>query len=114
MKAKLETIAPEFFPQHEIDAEKVAALVRFMRRGGRIKPVVVVRFDDKVMPIDGHHRLAAAAKLGRLLEAWVVPGDKFDALDLRCRERRDFSRAEDFITCGGVPAMMVAPRQYGS
>jgi hypothetical protein len=63
------------------------------------------------MPVDGHHRLRAAQDLDITLDGWVVPGEKFEALDRKCRERMDFERAEDFIMCGGVPALMVAPRQ---
>jgi ParB-like chromosome segregation protein Spo0J len=112
LNARKITIAPRFFPQHEIDPEKVDALEQYIRSGGEIAPVVVARYGDQFMPIDGHHRLEACARMRRQLEAWVVPGDKFEDLDRRCREERDLSRAEDFVMCNGVPALQVAPRTY--
>lgn len=65
-------------------------------------------YGDEHMPIDGHHRLAAAEKLGLTLDAWVVPGDRFETLDQLCRLDGDDMRAEDCVFCDGVPAMKVA------
>jgi hypothetical protein len=42
------------------------------------------------------------------LEAWVVDGKKFEALDMKCRDSGYLGRAEDFIMCDGIPALMVA------
>ena len=111
IKAKLGEIKPNWFAQHEVDAERVASLVRYIKRGGELAPVVVVDYGGEYMPIDGHHRLSACERLGRRLMAWIIPADLFEALDIKCRDRGDFERAEDFIDCGGKSALEVAPRR---
>lgn len=97
------SIACAMFGQHEIDPLKVSQLVEYLRDGGEVAPVVVARYGDRVLPIDGHHRLCAFAEIGAtLVDAWVVPGGVFDRL---CAAYRD---AESHILCGGVPALLVA------
>lgn len=113
IKARLATIKPVFFPQHEIDPQKVDRLVAEIGRGAVLPPVVVVDYSGTYMPVDGHHRLSAHQRLNRPLQAWMIDGETFEALDQACRDRCNLERAEDFIMCGGVPAMMVAPRRYG-
>lgn len=109
INAKLTTIAPKFFPIAEIDRAKVSALVSHMRAGGAVPPVVVVNYGKEgYMPIDGHHRLSAAEALGQDIQAWVVTGRAFEDLDIRCRDEQA-GRAEQYIMCGGVSALDVAP-----
>lgn len=91
------------FGQHEIDLSKVARLVAHLRSGGEVPPVVVAEYGDKVLPIDGHHRLSAFGEMGwSTVDAWVVSGQAFDRL---CAAHRD---AESHIDCGGVNALEVA------
>lgn len=97
------SIACSMFGQHEIDLVKVAQLVAHLRGGGEVAPVVVAKYGDRVLPIDGHHRLCAFAEVGAAqVDAWVVAGRVFDRL---CALHRD---AESHILCGGVPALQVA------
>jgi hypothetical protein len=114
LHATKQRIPPRFFGQNEVDFAKVEALKAHIAAGGEVPPVVVAQFGEFYMAIDGHHRLTAARDLGVDLEAWVVLGSKFDALDAKCRDHMEGHRAEDFIMCGGVPALtlMVAPRVH--
>ena len=109
LNAKRRWIPPGcFFAQHEIDLDKVYSIECHLRDGGSVPPVVAIRYGAKYLPIDGHHRLTAAARLGYSLKAWVIDGDRFESLDQKCRMRDDGKRAEDFILCDGVPALAVA------
>ena len=101
-------IYPRLCAVAEIDTAKVDALERHLAAGGSIPPVVVAMYGESAMPIDGHHRLMAAARLGMNIDAWAVSGRAFDSLDCRLRDRGDGTRAEDHIMCGNVPAMAVA------
>lgn len=107
LRANLRQVNPVFFSVAEICADKVDRIVKHLQYGGCIPPVVVVLYGQTMMPIDGHHRLAAARKMNRAISAWVISGREFDKLDVRCREL-DACRAEDHILCGGVPAKLVA------
>lgn len=95
-------IHPDYFAMAVMDPAKVQALVRHLRAGGKVPPVVAALYGDKAMPLDGHHRMEAHAILGRRVDAWAVDGDDFD--ELSSEERN----AEAFVTCGGVPALKVA------
>lgn len=108
LQAERRMIYPRLCAIAEIDSAKVDALEIHLAAGGSIPPVVVAMYGESVMPIDGHHRLSAAARLGLNIDAWTVSGRAFDALDCRLQDRGDDSRAEDHIMCGGVPAMAVA------
>lgn len=103
-KAKRQKIAPTFFPQNEIDPAKVARYALAMERGETFPPVVVVRYGDQYMPIDGHHRLMAA-QVARLKEvdAYVVGHRAFENYDLYGDERADMA-----VLCDGIRAMDVA------
>ena len=104
LNARRLTISPDYFAMAEIDPDKVAALVDHLQSGGTVPPVVVARYGDKVMPLDGHHRMEAHRRLQRDIDAWVVDGKAFDRL---CMYEQ---RAEDRVMCAGVPAMQVAYR----
>lgn len=107
--AKRQKIPPHsFFSQHEIDLLKVEAIAAHLKAGGSVTPVVAAKYGDEYMPIDGHHRLAAAECLGLSLDAWTVPGTKFEALDQQCRAAHIKERAEDLILCDGIPALKIA------
>lgn len=67
-----------FFAQHEIDAAKMTRYTNAMKAGDKFPPVVVVRYGNRVMPIDGHHRLAAATALSIPCEAWECDGEEFE------------------------------------
>lgn len=110
IKAVRQTIAPRYFPQHDIDADKVARIEAAIDAGVTLPPVVAVQYGDSYMPIDGHHRFEASARKRKQLDAWVISGRAFESLDQRCRDECDFMRAEDYIMCGNVTAMEVAPR----
>lgn len=71
-------IAPHFFRQHEIDPAKVLAIVDHLSEGGLIPPVVVARYGAEVMPLDGHHRLAACQILGRECDAHECDGEALE------------------------------------
>jgi hypothetical protein len=76
-------IVPEFFAQHEMEPAKVDTIAAHLARGGRVPPVVVARYGAKVMPLDGHHRLAAHKRLGRLCPALECRGAALE--NLACR-----------------------------
>jgi len=97
-----------FFCQAEIDSAKVDALVSHIKAGGKVAPVVAVKYRTEYMPIDGHHRLAAFEELELVADAWLVDGNKFETLDQLVRMDSDNNRAEDFVFCDGVPALKVA------
>lgn len=106
--AKRKRIPPHsFFGQHEIDPAKVDAIRLHLKAGGSVPPVVAVQYGTEFMPLDGHHRLLAAEYLGMTLDAWVVDGAKFETLDQQLRAAHHPQRAEDLVTCDGVPAMKV-------
>jgi hypothetical protein len=106
LKASQEQIDPAaIIPQHETDADKIAAFTRRLRRGASFPPPVVVRYGSRFMPLDGHHRLAAHANLGKPLTAWVVDGGAFDEVDCACT---DGLRAEHYVICGQHRALDVA------
>lgn len=92
----------KWFPQQMMESEKVEALRIHIRAGGNVPPVVVARYGNSFMPIDGHHRCDAHSAEGLPLDAWIVSGSRFDALD-----EHEY-RACNQIDCGGVPAMSVA------
>jgi hypothetical protein len=76
--------------------------VDFMQRAGHVPPVVVARYGEALMPLDGAYRIAAHAELGRKVDAWLISGTSYDKLcDLT-------NRPEDYVICGTVPAMEVA------
>ena len=103
-KAKLETLPPHpnWFHVQEIDRDKVEALRKHLRAGGKVPPVVLARYGDSLMPIDGHHRMEAHDLEGIGHDAWVVPGHQLERL---CRINH---RGENYVMCGGVPAFEVA------
>jgi hypothetical protein len=105
LDAEWRCIPADFCAVAFIDGKKVDALVAHLRAGGAVPPPVVVQYGDSFMPLDGHHRLAAAQRLDLEMDAWVVRGRRFEDLDLRCAP----DRAEDFVFCGGVPFRDVAP-----
>lgn len=110
LKAKRGLIAVPFVRQHEMDDEKVALLIRHLQAGGTVPPVVVALYPTFALPLDGHHRMAASEHLGLSVDAWFVSGRAFDRL---CTQVRD---AENYVDCGGTPAMKLAatqPRQTG-
>lgn len=72
-------VAPgSFFSQHEIEAAKMCRYAAAMKVGEVFPPVVVVRYGEKVMPLDGHHRLAAAAATDTTLDAIECDGGQFE------------------------------------
>lgn len=72
-------LAPgSFFSQHEIETGKMARYAAAMKAGETFPPVVVARYGEKVMPIDGHHRLAAAAAVNVSCDAWECDGEEFE------------------------------------
>lgn len=90
-----------------IEGAKVERLRLHLRAGGRVPPVVLVEYaDGALMPVDGHHRTAAHDAERLPLDAWVVPGERFEALDIASRDTG--TRADNLIDCGGVPALLVA------
>lgn len=101
-------IKPHFMAVAEIDYEKVAAIAEHLANGGEVPEVVTAGYSGKQMPLDGHHRMAAHAMLGRDVAAFVVTGDTFDYLDTLAQELEPRQRAEDFIMCAGIPAMKYA------
>ena len=104
-KAKLETIPAHaaWFQQNEIDWDKVTKIRKHLRGGGKVPPVVLARYGDEFMPIDGHHRMAAHDLEGLAHDAWVVPGHQFERVD------RTEGRAGNHILCGKLTAFEVAP-----
>lgn len=110
--AKRAMIEPRFFAMAEIDPAKVDALIEHIRGGGKVPPVVVAKYGPEHMPLDGHHRMAAFRRLERQVDAWVVKGDRFDFLCMKCADAGTGSgeTAEAHVLCGGVPAMQVASK----
>src|SRR3990172_5224744 len=115
LHADRETIPPGFtwFRQNEIDWSKVDAIRVHLRSGGSIPPVVVCRHGDDILPLDGHHRTAAAHAEGLPLDAWTVDGEAVGGLECEVDALGVSGRAEDYVLCGGVPAMAVAASQVG-
>lgn len=101
-------VQPVLVQQHEIDLAKVDRMVEMLEQGGELPPVVVATYGAKLLPIDGHHRLEAHARLNRMLEAWCITGRAYDGLCVRHRN------PEQHIICDGVPAMEVAERWRAS
>ncbi len=93
----------DWFAQQMIDRDKVEAIRLHLRAGGKTPPVVMARYGDRLMPIDGHHRTAAHDLEHLPMEAWVISGRTFEWLD-----RTQNDRAENCITCNGVPALAFA------
>ena len=50
--------------RHEIDDEKIAALVASVRNGGELPPIFVLVDGGRTIILDGHHRGAAWVMLG--------------------------------------------------
>lgn len=103
LQAKRQTIIPALIPQNQIDPDKVAHYASRMVAGEKFPPVVVAKYGDSYMPIDGHHRMSAAALLGERIDAYVVGGRAFENRDLY-----GDGRAENNILCDGIPALEVA------
>ena len=85
-----------FFGVHAVSDAVAMSYARLMRAGRSFPPVVVVRYDERVMPLDGHHRLTACKINGMPCDAWEMDGDQFEEL------------CERFRTAGrGDPDMML-------
>lgn len=78
---------------HETCPHKIARYARAMEGGDKFPPVRVVDYDGVFMIIDGHHRAAAAQRAGLPLDALVVSGAAFEALDMNARDHG--KRADD-------------------
>lgn len=98
----------KWFAQQQVDFWKVQDLRAHIRAGGKVPPVVVARYGDEYMPLDGHHRSGAHADEDMPLDAWVVSGRAFDNLDIVARDSDPPCHAEDLVLCDGVPALQVA------
>lgn len=68
---------------HETCPSKIGAYVSAMERGDKFPPARVVDYGGIFMIVDGHHRAAAANRVGLPLEALVARGDAFEALDAK-------------------------------
>lgn len=75
----------QMMAMHEIHYGRAKGYARLMDMGRSFPPVVAVRYDDRIMPLDGHHRLTAAKIRGCRMAAWVIDGDDFEALCERFR-----------------------------
>ena len=98
---------------HSVDPDRVNALVRHIKAGGMVPPVLVVEDGGNgCLVLDGHHRLAAVSQLEDehgehlTLAAWVVGLEEFDRLliehfdgDLPSR----ISDLDDYILVQGRP-----------
>lgn len=102
LSATVRRVQPDFFAQHQMDAAKVREIESLLMVGKRFPRPVLVDYGGRYMPLDGHHRMAAHQRIGRDLDAWVVPGKAFDALCTRVDD------AEAHVMCAGVVAMRVA------
>lgn len=100
--AVLKMVQPNFFSQHVMDEAQVQVILRLIEAGTPLPRPVLVEYGTKYLPLDGHHRMAAYERLGRSVEAGVVPGQAFDRL---CMQGLD---AEAWVFCDGIPAMQVA------
>ena len=70
---------PEVQLREGLDMDRVQAMVEFEAEGGHLPPIVVVG-DDNLLA-DGHHRLNAARRSGKLnIEADRIPGGKPEAV----------------------------------
>ncbi len=95
-------VAPVLSTLSDLEPEKLKHLVDYMQHGGQVPPVVVARYGEALMPLDGAYRIAAHAELGREVDAWLISGTAYDKLcDLT-------NRPEDYVMCGTVSAMEVA------
>lgn len=77
------SIEPLFFGQHEIDEAKARHYAKLMLGGTVFPPAPVARYGDRVLPIDGHHRLRAYQIIGQRADVWECDGDAYD--DFSCR-----------------------------
>ncbi|MBK6616392.1 hypothetical protein [Ottowia sp.] len=102
VNATRRAVTCELIRHHEIDPEKVRALVDHLVAGGTVPPVVLAVYGRKALALDGNHRVLALRQLEREVDAWVISGRAFDRL---CTLHRD---AENHVLCGGVMAMQVA------
>jgi hypothetical protein len=76
-------------PPRHLDEAKVARYAQIL---DQLPPVAVFDLGDGLLLVDGHHRVAAARRLGRrTIRAEVRPGSREDALrfavDLAAAER---------------------------
>lgn len=70
---------PEVQLRARLDMDRVKSMVEFEEDGGHLKPIIVVG-DDNLLG-DGHHRLAAARRSGKIeIDAERVPGGKDEAI----------------------------------
>lgn len=75
VKAKLLTINPakiEVLNHQEICDDWVKRYVRMAKRSPIPPILLIVREMNQVILLDGHHRIAAARKLGIKIKAWTV------------------------------------------
>ena len=79
---------------HETDAGKIARYAAAMAGGAVFPPVRLVRYDDCLMIIDGHHRVAAGRVAGVPVAAMIADGEAFEDLDIALRDA-DAGRADD-------------------
>lgn len=71
-------IVGRMIPQVMTDPAKVERYAEAMLTGAQFPPIVAAEFDGAFMPIDGHHRLLAAAQAGVACDAWVCSGRAYD------------------------------------
>lgn len=102
ISAKRMSVRLGLLQQHEMDMAKVKKIEAHLKSGGKIPPVVLVIIGDKALPLDGHHRMLASINLGIAVDAWTITSRQFDRL---CTLTSD---VEQYVLCGGIPAMKVA------
>lgn len=108
LQAERREIKPSLIRQAEVDEARVQRLIAARAAGGKFPPVVVVQYGDVYMPIDGHHRMTADARLGMRTDAFVVIGSKFEGIDRKAQALDPPQDGEDFVMCDGVLANDVA------
>jgi DNA invertase Pin-like site-specific DNA recombinase len=80
---------PELQLRERLDMDRVIAMVEFEEEGGHLPPITVVGEDNLLG--DGHHRLAAARRSGKVeIDAERVPGGKDEAIVIAI-QRNDIS-----------------------
>lgn len=81
--ATRETIPPCFDTQHDVEPEKVQAMLAAVAHAGHweLPPILVVASEGNgALILDGHHRAWVAQRLGWCIPAYVIARSDYDRI----------------------------------
>jgi hypothetical protein len=80
-KAELKPMSPYAVEQHGLDNAKVSAIMVAIDDTYAMPPVLMVDRGNERLILDGHHRAAAARRLGYdSIPAWVISDEQYQAI----------------------------------